>query len=95
MQLDNALLEKLAHLARLELSPAEAEAMLADMNAILAWVEKLQEVDTTGVQPLTSMSHEINALREDRVGEHLNRAKAFENAPATDGQFFTVPKVLE
>lgn len=95
MQLDRALLDKLAHLSRLEFTPSEAERMLTDMNAILAWVEKLQEVDTTGVEPLTSMSHEINSLREDHVSEHLDRTKALEQAPATDGQFFKVPKVLE
>lgn len=95
MQLDRALLDKLAHLSRLEFTPSEAERMLTDMNAILAWVEKLQKVDTTGVEPLTSMSHEINSLREDHVSEHLDRTKALEQAPATDGQFFKVPKVLE
>jgi aspartyl-tRNA(Asn)/glutamyl-tRNA(Gln) amidotransferase subunit C len=95
MQIDRTLLDKLANLARLEFSEAEAERMLVDLNAILTWVEKLREVDTTGVEPLTSMSHEINSLREDQVSGHLDRAKALENAPATDGRFFLVPKVLE
>ncbi|MCK6616583.1 MAG: Asp-tRNA(Asn)/Glu-tRNA(Gln) amidotransferase subunit GatC [Cyclobacteriaceae bacterium] len=95
MQLEQALLDKLAHLARLELNPAEAEQMLADMNAILTWVEKLQEVDTTGVEPLTSMSHELNAFREDEVGDHLDRSQALSQAPAADGAFFKVPKVIE
>ncbi|QOI97256.1 MAG: Asp-tRNA(Asn)/Glu-tRNA(Gln) amidotransferase subunit GatC [Flammeovirgaceae bacterium] len=95
MQLDSNLLDKLAHLARLELKPEEADTMLADMNAILAWVEKLHEVDTTGVEPLTSMSHEINAFREDEVGKHLDRSEALSQAPATNGTFFKVPKVIE
>jgi len=79
----------------MEFSASEAETMLADLNAILAWVEKLKEVDTTGVEPLTSMSHEINSLREDQVSGHLDRTKALQNAPADDGKFFRVPKVLE
>ncbi len=94
MQIDKALLDKLAHLARLEFTAAEAEEMLNDINTIVAWVDKLQEIDTTGVEPLTSMSHEINALREDEVGTHLERTRALENAPSTDGVFFKVPKVL-
>jgi aspartyl-tRNA(Asn)/glutamyl-tRNA(Gln) amidotransferase subunit C len=95
MSIDKQTLDKIAHLARLEYDEKDSEKMLADLNSMVAFVEKLKEVDTTGVEPLTTMSHEINALREDQVGEHLSRESALANAPKKDSQFFRVPKVLE
>lgn len=95
MKIDRALLDKIAHLARLEINEADAGKMMQDMTAIVEWVEKLKEVDTEGVEPLTTMSFEINALREDVVGEHLPRERALDGAPKSDDQFFRVPKVLE
>lgn len=65
------------------------------MNQMLAFVEKLKEVDTTGVEPLVTMSHEINALRQDENTPHLNRESALANAPKKDAHYFRVPKVLE
>jgi aspartyl-tRNA(Asn)/glutamyl-tRNA(Gln) amidotransferase subunit C len=69
--------------------------MLSDMTAIVTFVEKLKEVDTTGVEPLTTMSHEVNSLREDEVKGHLDHAAALKSAPKSDDEFFRVPKVLE
>ena len=85
----------MAHLARLDFEEHAEQAMLESMSEILDWVEQLEEVDTTGVEPLTNMSFEINVLREDRVGEHLSRERGLQNAPRHDGEFFRVPKVLE
>ena len=65
------------------------------MTAIVTWVEKLNEVNTDGVEPLTTMSHEINALRTDEVKTHLPHDKALLNAPEKDADYFRVPKVLE
>ena len=65
------------------------------MTKIITWVEKLNEVDTHGVEPLTTMSHEINALREDEVKNHLNHEQALESAPKRDADYFRVPKVIE
>lgn len=95
MKIDKELLNKIAHLARLEFDEESAEEMIADMSNILTWVEKLNEVDTEGVEPLTTMSHEINVLREDEVKTHLNHERALENAPKKDADYFRVPKVLE
>ena len=69
--------------------------MMEDMTAIVSWVEKLNEVNTDGVEPLTTMSHEVNALRDDEVKHDLSHDDALRNAPATNGAYFTVPKVLE
>ena len=95
MKIDRQLLDKIAHLARLEFDEKDAEKMMQDMTSIVEWVEKLQEVDTEGVEPLTTMSYEINALREDVVGEHLSRERALRHAPVKDDQYFRVPKVIE
>ena len=95
MKIDRELLDKIAHLARLEFDEKDAEKMMQDMNNIVNWVEKLNEVDTEGVEPLTTMSHEINVLREDEVKEHLPHDQALKNAPKKDEDFFRVPKVLE
>ena len=69
--------------------------MMEDMSAIVTWVEKLKEVNTDGVEPLTTMSHEVNALREDEVKPHLPHEDALRNAPKKDSYYFRVPKVLE
>ncbi|MEM9680139.1 MAG: Asp-tRNA(Asn)/Glu-tRNA(Gln) amidotransferase subunit GatC [Bacteroidota bacterium] len=95
MKIDKAHLNKIAHLARLEFDDSAAEDMMKDMNKIIAWVEKLNEVDTDGVEPLTTMSHEINVLREDEVKNHLSHERALKNAPKKDADFFRVPKVIE
>lgn len=95
MKVDRELLNKTAHLARLEFHEKSAESMMADMSKIITWVEKLNEVDTEGVTPLTTMSHEINVLRKDEVKPHLNHERALKNAPKKDSDFFRVPKVME
>ena len=95
MKIDRALLDKIAHLARLEFDEKDADKMMQDMTAIVEWVEKLKEVNTEGAEPLTTMSHEINVMREDEVREHLPHEEALRNAPGKDDQFFRVPKVLE
>jgi aspartyl-tRNA(Asn)/glutamyl-tRNA(Gln) amidotransferase subunit C len=95
MKIDRALLDKIAHLSRLEFEEKDAEKMMQDMTNIVNWVEKLNEVNTDGVEPLTTMSHEVNALREDKVGEHLSHDDALRNAPKKDQDYFRVPKVME
>lgn len=95
MEINRATLDKIAHLARLQFGDAEAEKMMADMTQIVNWVEKLREVDTTGVEPLTSMSQEVNAWREDSPALTLTREEALARAPHHDDQYFLVPKVIE
>jgi len=95
MKINRELLDKIAHLSRLEFDEKDAEKMMLDMTEIVEWVDKLKEVDTTGVEPLTTMSHEVNALREDEVKDHLDHQRALLNAPKKDADYFRVPKVLE
>ncbi len=95
MKIDRDTLDKIAHLSRLEIDEKDAEKMMQDMSAMVTFVEKLNEVNTDGVEPLTTMSHEINSLREDEVKPHLDHAIALESAPKKDENYFRVPKVLE
>lgn len=95
MKVDQETLHKIAHLARLELRPDEEQPMMDSLNEVLTWMEQLNEIDTTGVEPLTHISAELNVLRDDVVSQHLSREQALENAPARDEQYFRVPKVIE
>lgn len=95
MNLDKATVEKLADLARLEFSEKEKEEMLQDMNKIMAFVEKINEMDLEGVEPLIYMIEEGNVLREDEVTDQVTRDEALKNAPSHDTDYFRVPKVLK
>jgi aspartyl-tRNA(Asn)/glutamyl-tRNA(Gln) amidotransferase subunit C len=95
MKIDKDTLNKIAHLSRLEFDERNTEKMLSDMNGIIAFVEKLNEVNTDGIEPLTTMSHELNSLRHDEVKTHLSHERALRNAPKKDSDYFRVPKVLE
>ena len=95
MKLDINTIKKIAHLARLEFNEEGAEKIKQDMTQILDWVEKLREVNTDGVEPITTMSSEENVLREDVVGEHLSHEEGLKNAPKKDSDYFRVPKVME
>ncbi len=95
MKIDKDTLNKIAHLARLEFDEKDSDKMMQDMTSMVNFVEKLNDVDTIGIEPLTTMSHEINALREDEVKPHLIHEQALKNAPKKDKHYFRVPKVLE
>ena len=95
MNIDQETLKKVAHLARVEVDPSKEAEMIGDLEEILTWVEKLKEVDTSHVEPLTHMSFESNALREDQVRKELTKAQGLSNAPKHDGNHFLVPKVLD
>ena len=83
-----------ANLARLSLVPAEIELFTRQLNDILAYVEKLQEVDTAGVEPLAHVIPMFNVLREDAVSEGLDRDIALSNAPAREEGAFVVPRII-
>lgn len=95
MTVDNALIDNLAHLARLQFSDDEKEELKKDLQSMIAFVEKLNEIDTTGVQPLLHMSSGINVLREDEVKNSITHEEALLNAPVKDEVFFKVPKVIK
>ncbi|MGF1636641.1 MAG: Asp-tRNA(Asn)/Glu-tRNA(Gln) amidotransferase subunit GatC [Cyclobacteriaceae bacterium] len=94
MQIDKETLQKIAHLARLEIKAEDEPAMIEDLNNILTWVEQLNEVDTEKVEPLTVMSLEVNAFREDEVKDHIDREDALKNSPDSNEKYFKVPKFL-
>ena len=95
MKVDKETLEKVAHLARLSIKPEEEVQLLKDMGEILNWVDKLSEVDTEDVEPITHMTQEVNVLRADKAEKTIQREEALKNAPDQDGQFYKVPKVLK
>ena len=94
MEVNDALIDNLSNLARLEFSAEEKEGIKKDLRRMIEFVEKLGELDTTGVEPLLHMSPAINVLRDDIPQGSLTREQALSNAPATDGTYFKVPKVI-
>lgn len=95
MTIDKAIVDKVAHLARLELTPDETGAMIKDMNRILGFMDKLNELDTTGVEPLVYMTNEVNVFREDVIRQEITHDEALLNAPKHDEDYFLVAKVIE
>ena len=89
------MVDKLAHLARLQFSETEKSSIKQDLQKMIAFVEKLNELDTTGVAPLLHMSNNVNVLREDEVKGSVSSAEGLKNAPFHDDQFFKVPKVIK
>jgi aspartyl-tRNA(Asn)/glutamyl-tRNA(Gln) amidotransferase subunit C len=83
-----------AQLARLALEPAEVELFTRQLNDILAYVEKLQELDTTGVTPMAHVIPVFNAFREDEVKTGLPREEALDNAPDREEGSFLVPRII-
>ena|SRR5689334_16949999 len=95
MEVNIELVNNIAHLARLYFTDEEKKEIEKDLQRMISFVEKLNEVDTSGVQPLQHMSNATNVLREDEIKGSVNRSEALQNAPVTDGIFFKVPKVIK
>lgn len=95
MKITNEKVDELAQLARLKFEGAEKEAIRTDLEKILEMCEQLNEVDTTGVEPLIYMTSNVNVLREDEVKQEISHEEALKNAPKKDSDFFRVPKVIE
>lgn len=94
MTIDKSLISKLEKLAKLHLDDAEKTILADDLNNILQMVEKLQNVDTEGIEPLIYISNEVNRLRKDEIKGQVSRDNALKNAPEQDGTYFKVPKVI-
>ena len=94
MPLSDDDVRKLALLARLELTDEEVTTLGPQLESILGFVEKLSELDTTDVEPMTTALDVDNRWREDSVAVSLDRGEALKNAPSSDGEFFLVPPVL-
>ena len=95
MSVDHATVRHIARLARLQMSDAEIEALVPELNNILGWVEQLREVNTEGVEPLTAVIEQKLRLREDAVSDGDCREAVLANAPDAQHGFFAVPKVIE
>lgn len=95
MEVNDLLIENLAKLSRLTFNDQEKTEIRKDLQQMISFIEKLNEVDTDGVQPLLHMSDNINILREDVVRGSIPREEGLKNAPDADGIFFKVPKVIK
>ena len=94
MEVNDALVEKLAHLSRLQFNEGEKTEIRNDLQRMISFVDKLNELDLRDAEPLVFMSEEVNVLREDEVKDSVSPEEALKNAPLHDGQFFKVPKVI-
>ena len=94
-KIDIKTVEEVAHLARLEFTEEGKVDILNDMNRMLAFVDKLNEMYTDGVDPLIYMTDEKNVMREDEPKETLTQKEALKNAPKKDSDYFKVPKVID
>ena len=95
MEVNDTLVDKLSNLARLQFDALEKESIKNDLQKMIQFVEKLNELDTTGVEPLLHMSSNVNILRADEVKGSISREEGLKNAPVHDEQFFKVPKVIK
>ena len=94
MEVNDELVDKIARLARLEFHEEEKEEIKEDMKKMIDFIDKLNELDTTGIEPLLHMTGNVNSLREDVVQGSISREDALKNSPLHDDQFFLVPKVI-
>lgn len=95
MSVDIDTVKRVAHLARIKVSDDEAARMTGELNTILAFVEQLDEVDVAGVEPMTAVVHQHMKKRQDIVDDGGYPDRVVANAPASEDNFFMVPKVVE
>lgn len=95
MQITNELVEKLAVLSRLHFSEEEKESVKGDLQKMIGFVEKLNKLDTTGVEPLLHINANTNIYRKDETIQPVAREQALLNARVKDHEFFKVPKVIK
>jgi aspartyl-tRNA(Asn)/glutamyl-tRNA(Gln) amidotransferase subunit C len=95
MKIDKDLVDKIAHLARLEFQDEQKVKIEEDLNRILSFMESLNEVDTSAVAPLVYLSDEVNVFRADVVKQEITHEEGLKNAPKKDSDYFRVPKVID
>lgn len=95
MEVNDALIDKLANLAKLRFNENEKEGIKNDLQNMLGLIEKMDELDTEGVEPLLHMTGNINVLREDEMKGSISSNEALENAGQKRPPFFIVPKVIK
>ena len=94
MEVNEQLIDNLANLAKLSFDAAEKAEIKVDLQKMISFIDKLNEVDTSGVEPLLFMTNEVNVLRQDEVKGSVSREEGLYNAPTRDDQYFKVPKVI-
>jgi aspartyl-tRNA(Asn)/glutamyl-tRNA(Gln) amidotransferase subunit C len=94
MQVDDALVEKLARLSMLKFNDQEKEEIKSDLQKMIGFMDKIRELDLEGVEPLLHMTRAQDVYREDLPSGMITREEALKNSQGQDGAFFTVPKVI-
>jgi aspartyl-tRNA(Asn)/glutamyl-tRNA(Gln) amidotransferase subunit C len=94
-KIDIKTVDEIAHLARLEFNDESKNEVLNDLNRMLTFIDKLNELDTNNVEPLIYMTNESNILREDKPEITVSQKEALKNAPNKDSDYFKVPKVID
>ena len=95
MNLDSKTIHKIADLARIHIDESEVDKLIPEMNKILSFMEKLNELDTTNVKPLVYMNEATNVWREDEVKQEISVEEGLKNAAVHNDSFFFVPKIIE
>ena len=95
MEVNDALIDKLANLSKLKFDDTEKEAIKSDLEKMIGFIQKMDELDTTGVEPLLHMSANENVMREDIVKGSISNDEALENAAVSTLPYFIVPKVIK
>ncbi|GDX48117.1 MAG: Asp-tRNA(Asn)/Glu-tRNA(Gln) amidotransferase subunit GatC [Bacteroidota bacterium] len=95
MKVDDQLVDKISDLARLEFLGEEKEQIKKDLQQILGFVEKLNEVNLDQIEPLVYITDEVNILRDDVAEEHVSKEQALRNVPLRDSDYIKVPKVIK
>ena len=95
MEVNEQLVDRLAGLSKLRFEKEEKQKLIVDLGNILKLVDKLNEVDTTGIEPLVYLNTETNVLRADVIEHEITKAEALKNSPIKDSDYFKVPKVIQ
>src|SRR5438094_8937488 len=95
MEISREEVERVAKLARLEITEAEKEVFSKHLSSILTYIDKLKTLNTEGIEPTATVLEQTNVFREGNARSSLPGAKALANAPDAEGGFFVVPKILE
>jgi aspartyl-tRNA(Asn)/glutamyl-tRNA(Gln) amidotransferase subunit C len=95
MKITDKKIDELSQLAKLEFHDSEKDRIKADLEKILDFCEKLNEVDTVGIEPLIYLSDEVNSLRDDVVVDSISKEAGLKNAPNRDSDYFRVPKFIK
>lgn len=94
MKIDDQTVDKIASLSKLSFEGERKDAIKNDMNKMLNFISKLEEIDTEGVEPLIHMTEDVNVLRADNAVISTTQKEALKNAPKKDSTYFKIPKVL-